>query len=210
MKWSEIWGRIMPRRIIIYADFIDPFCYIGFHNVRRLARAEKIPMEWRGFELNPDTPKEGSLLQTAFNSDLRPGMWASVRDFAKKSGLVLQEPTFVPNTALAHAWVGSVEKQDVKYSLIERIYQAYLSEKKDIGKVEILLELADEFELRREPLKHLAATRDRSLLEQFRRQAMDYQFTGMPGFVCRGKTYFGALSEDAWRMILKETLCSTR
>ena len=78
MKWPEIWGLIGPQRICIYADFIDPFCYVGFYNARRAAKAENIVLDWRGFELNPETPAEGSFLQPAANSDLQPGMLAAI------------------------------------------------------------------------------------------------------------------------------------
>ncbi len=85
----------------------------------------------------------------AFNSDLRPGMWASVQDYAKKSGLKLAEPDRVPSTRLAHLWVNSIQNRDVKKSLIERIYQAYLSDKKDIGQVGVLVGIAEELKLPR-------------------------------------------------------------
>src|ERR1017187_7020773 len=115
MKWAEIWGKIGPGRVIVYADFIDPFCYIGFHNLRRAAEASRTPILWRGFELNPATPPEGAVLETAGNCDLRPGMWSSVAAFAKKSGLDLAEPGLVPNTRRALEWVDSLYKPDVKY-----------------------------------------------------------------------------------------------
>jgi predicted DsbA family dithiol-disulfide isomerase len=211
MKWAEIWGRMAPKRIVIYADFIDPFCYVGFHNVRLAAAEEKIALEWRGFELNPETPEEGSYLVPTPNSDLKAGMWSSVKDFAKKSGLNLSEPTQVPNTRLAHLWVQSLQKPDVKNSLIERIYQAYLSDKKEIGEVGVLREIADEFNLPAEPIVQLAAQQDASPMERCRKEAVDYGFPGMPGFIFRGKTYFGALSEDAWKKIIeRKTKCSTR
>jgi predicted DsbA family dithiol-disulfide isomerase len=206
MKWAEIWGRIAPPKMVVYADFIDPFCYIGFHNARRAAEANGISLEWRGFELNPETPLEGAQLDTAVNSDLRPGMWASVQDYAKKSGLTLAEPDRVPNTRLAHLWVHSIQNRDVKKSLIERIYQAYLSDKNDIGQAAVLSELAGEMGLPKDPLWRLAEARDASALEHFRKQAMMYEFPGMPGFLYRGKTYFGALSEEAWKKIIGVTV----
>ena len=210
MKWAPFWSRIARSTIVIYADFIDPFCYVGFHNVRRIAEAAGLTMEWRGFELNPATPFEGSLLQTVTNSDLRPGMWASVAEFGRKHGLSLAEPSMVPNTRLAQLWVQTVQNPDVKNSLIERIYQAYLSDKKDIGDPAVLAALATELALPDKPIMEIAANRDSARLEHFREEAMKHQFPGMPGFVFRGKTHFGALSEDAWNDIVKETVCSTK
>jgi len=210
MKWAGIWHRIWPGKIIIYADFIDPFCYIGFHNLRRAAEAARIPLDWRGFELNPETPAEGSHLLTTANSDLRPGMWASVSDYAKKSGLVLAEPDFVPNTRRAHLWLKSIKNGVVKNSLIERIYQAYLSNKLNIGKVDVLAEIAKETGMPIDPFLIMETEPEGRPLETYRTEAIQHRFTGMPGFRFRGKTFFGALSEEAWRTIMKESVCLTK
>ncbi len=201
MEWSAIWSRISSPKIVIFADFIDPFCYIGFHNVRRVAEAKKIRLVWRGFELNPGTPLEGSLLQTAANSDLRPGMWESVRDFGKKSGLNLSEPTHVPNTRLVHSWLRSIPDSDAKNSLIERIYQAYLSDKMSIGEVQVLAEIARELHLPETPLR--CSQNNPSDTEPVRKIALAHGFAGMPGFLYKGKKHFGALSEEAWNNIIE-------
>lgn len=211
MKWAQFWARMRPRKIIIYADFIDPFCYIGYHNARLAAAEAGIPLEWRGFEMNPGTPFEGSLLETAANSDLRMGMWASVADFAKQSGLDLAQPDRAPNTQLALGWVNSLRKRDVKNSLIERIYQAYLSDKKDIGDPTLLAGLANDIGLEDAPIWRLEKNRAASRLEEFRAEAIRHGFPGMPGFLYKGKTYFGALSVMAWTAIFEETAaCSIR
>ncbi len=130
------------RKILIYADFIDPFCFIGFHTLKSLAEARGIELEWRGFELNPGTPPEGLALETAANSDLRPGMWASVQGLARQAGLDFPEPRRVPNTRRAHALVNLAQKPAVKNPLIERIYQAYFMRQQDIGQIEVLIDLA--------------------------------------------------------------------
>lgn len=210
MNWGLLRALFQGNTIDVFADFIDPFCYIGFHNLCAVAASQKVTLRWRGFELNPGTPEEGSLLQTAENSDLRQGMWASVKDFAARSGLHLSQPDWVPNTRLAHRLVLGITKTDVKNSLIERIYQAYLIDKKDIGKAAILQALVSEFGISAEASRQLFATAKENEMEKNRQDAVRLQFTGMPGYYFRGKTYFGALSREAWRDILEEHLCSTK
>lgn len=196
--------------MIIYADFIDPFCYIGFHNLRTAAEPLKVVLEWRGFELNPDTPPEGYFLQTAGNSDLRPGMWASVKEYAARAGLSFPEPQRVPNTRLAHGLVRNAKNPLVKNPLIERIYQAYFNENRDIGSPAVLVDLAKEFGMDENAVAQAAD------LERYREEAKARQFPGMPGFLYRGKPYFGALPQTSWQSIFdpkktpKESLCSTR
>lgn len=195
------------RRILIYADFIDPFCYVGFHSLRQAAGSDW-RLEWRGFELNPDTPGEGMALETAGNSEVQIGQWASVRSIGVRAGLFLKQPPFVPNTRLAHSLVLGVQRH-VKIPLIERIYQAYFSDQSDIGSIAVLADLAGSFGVSVKQVE--AILNDGSWvkkLETHRREAMKRQFPGMPGFV-RGwnKIYFGALSQKDWE---KEMSCSTK
>jgi len=201
---KEIWQRFNGRRISIYADFIDPFCYIGFQTLRHLAEAKKLTLDWRGFELNPGTPPEGLPLTTAANSDLRPGMWASVNALADRAGLSFPEPRFVPNTRAAHFLVNWVKKPAVKNPLIDRIYQAYFIGQRDIGQIEVLIELASHFDISAEQVQAAAGdVHAGAALKANRADAEKRRFTGLPGFVFRDRTYFGALSRQAWEEIFR-------
>jgi len=186
------------RKILIYADFIDPFCYIGFHNLS-LAAGTKWTLEWRGFELNPATPPEGMNLETAGNSEVRIGQWAAVQNIGLQAGLPLKQPSFVPNTRCAHALIFGVQR-NVKIPLIARIYQAYFIDQLDIGSISILADLASSFGVTTGQVDRFIrderVTRD---LKSHQKQAIRHVFPGMPGFV-RGwnEIYFGALSRQDW------------
>jgi len=204
MSLLDLAKNLTGRKIRVYADFIDPFCYIGFHTLRPLAESRTIELDWRGFELNPGTPPEGLPLVTAANSDLRPGMWASVQGLAQRAGLTLPEPHLTPNTRGAHALVHLAPKPDVKNPLIERIYQAYFIRQLDIGQVDVLIELASAFGISSDSVR--SAFADPGILNTLnarRAEAQRRAFLGLPGFVYKGTTHFGALSRDAWDDIFK-------
>jgi predicted DsbA family dithiol-disulfide isomerase len=200
MRWSFFSGP----KVDFYGDFIDPFGYIGFHNLRVAAEEQKIQIRWRGFELNPDTPPEGYRFQTAQNSDLRPGMWASVSTYAQKAGLQLRDPGFAPQTRWAHFlvlnWPGDTA---AKNPLIERIYGAYLSEQKDIGNKAILIEIARSFGVSETNCNAALSPDHLKILDQHRDEAMKHQFTGMPAYRFRNQTSFGALNAEHWRGVFK-------
>ncbi len=189
------------KRIYIYADFIDPFCYIGFHGLCQAA-GSRWPLEWRGFELNPDTPREGMPLEIAPNSDVRAGMWSSVAALAMRFGLRLHQPRLVPNTRLAHGLVQGVPHR-VKIPLIERLYQAYFSgQSLNIGDPLILADFARDFGVSAKvTARALAQTAMDERLMTFRAEAMGHAFKGLPGFAYGKKTYFGAVSAEQWRRI---------
>ncbi len=197
------WPFSSSKKILIYADFMDPFCFIGFHNARLAAQEHGLMLEWRGFELNPDTPPEGYVLETGANSDLRPGMWASVKGLAEASGLLFPEPQKVPNTRMALALVEIAKRRAENIPLIETIYQAYFMRQWDIGSQEVLVQLATPLGLSLQEIESaLRGTDVQCALETHRQEALARQFPGMPGFVYRGKMYFGALSREAWGKIL--------
>jgi predicted DsbA family dithiol-disulfide isomerase len=190
------------RKILVYADFIDPFCYVGWHLLSPLAKERHIELDWRGFEFNPATPPEGLPLSTAGNSDVRPGMWASVQGYARQAGLDFPEPRWVPNTRSAHALLEAAPSGAVKKPLIEAIYQAYFMRQQDISQSEFLIALAKEFGIPQDRA-HAALSDQRlaSILDARRADAERRAFMGMPGFVYRGRNYFGALSKQAWEKI---------
>lgn|GEM_PF-1989433 len=190
--------------IDFYGDFVDPFGYIGFHNLRLAADECGITIRWKGFELDPETPEGGYDLQTADNSYLRAGMAASLQNFALKAGILLQDPTFAPKTRFAHAlvlfWKGP---STVKNPLIERIYQAYLSERKNIGEASILVDIARSFGPSEKECKAMLNRDPSRVIQKHRKEATDQRFAGMPAYRFRNQTYFGARNSDQWRQVFK-------
>jgi predicted DsbA family dithiol-disulfide isomerase len=201
MVWWKFWDR--QNTVDFYGDFIDPFCYIGFSNLLNAIENRPIKVRWRGFELDPDLPPEGAALHLVGNSDLRAGMWPSVVDLAKKSGIDITPPAFAPNTQKAHLlvlnWPG---KEVVKNPLIARIFRAYLSEQKDIGNSSILIELAGRFGVSQSRCEEVLRNhKNVRRLERHRKDARRLEFPGLPGIRYRGQTRFGALPLDEWRRL---------
>ena len=206
MRLRAIFRRILPARVRVYADFMDPFSYVGVHNLWRVLEETSIGFDWRGFEFNPETPAEGMTLESAANSDLRPGMWASVREFARQSNIECREPKRLPKTLRAHQLVDLATGSDVKKSLIEALFQAYFISEKDIGDANVLKTLAREQGLPMNQVELLFKLPESpKTSERHRQEALQHRFAGLPGFVFRGKTFFGALSRDAWKTILLPT-----
>ena len=49
----------MALKIVMFSDYICPFCYVGFETIRRLKSEFDFQLEWRGFQIHPDWPAEG-------------------------------------------------------------------------------------------------------------------------------------------------------
>ena len=59
MRLKTIFDLFFKRKLLIYADFMDPFSYIGFHNLMLAGQSQSVDLLWRGFDFNPDTPAVG-------------------------------------------------------------------------------------------------------------------------------------------------------
>jgi predicted DsbA family dithiol-disulfide isomerase len=145
-------------RIVIYADFVCPWCYIG---KRRLERAEaewrgaarqpgEVPLEreWRPFQLNPTMPVEGMEREAYLNWKLGgPERVAFIHDRLAKEGaaeglrFAFDRIVRMPNTLAAHRLIDWAQRRGMAASgLAEALFFAYFSAGRDIGDPD---ELAD-------------------------------------------------------------------
>ena len=46
----------MALKIVMFSDYICPFCYVGFETIRKLKPEFDFQLEWRGFQIHPDWP----------------------------------------------------------------------------------------------------------------------------------------------------------
>jgi predicted DsbA family dithiol-disulfide isomerase len=89
----------MSLRIRLYSDIICPFCFIAEQStLLRLRREYTVEVEWRGFELHPETPPGGTTMERLFPGRSQ-AMRAQVEGFAEGFGLKnMQVPERVNNT----------------------------------------------------------------------------------------------------------------
>jgi len=145
--------------VSITSDFICPWCYIGERRLARAATAlaqqsgEEIDLDisWRPFELNPDFPAAGmdrQAYRTAkFGSmEYSRRLDAQVMQAGKPDGLVFNYDriTRTPNTRRAHRLVWWASRHSKPDELVERLFQAYFVEGRDLSSRDVLAHIAGE------------------------------------------------------------------
>ena len=144
--------------IEIYSDLICPWCYIG---KRRMQAALKLlgkdftpKIVWRPFQLNPDMPLEGMNRKTyrtkKFGSWERSlAMDAEVASTGK--GLRIEfnynKVLMTPNTLAGHRLLWWAEQQNHQDHLAEALFRASFTEGRDVGRHDVLAEIAAEIGL---------------------------------------------------------------
>jgi len=133
----------MAAVIPVAHDFLCPWCWIGWHQTKRLSKEFRVEFDWIGHELfpeelawpepgepeveNPDRPKTPSRLDLAYAAE---GM---------------TPPTVArPRRMRIHNALQAVEEgkaQGVADQVVEALYKAFWEEGRAIGEEDVLLEI---------------------------------------------------------------------
>jgi predicted DsbA family dithiol-disulfide isomerase len=190
-------------KIEIYSDIICPWCYIG---KRRMQAAVKLldreftpKIVWRPFQLNPDMPIEGMNRKTyrtkKFGSWERSlAMDAEVAATGKGLGIEFNygKVLMTPNTLAGHRLLWWAEQQQHHQGhLAEALFRAYFTEGRDVGRLDVLAEIAAEVGLpQAEAIVFLGSDAGRKEVEEEALKGLELGLLGVPFFVVNGVSAF--------------------
>ena len=135
-------------KIVAYSDYICPFCYIGYHRVQKLKKLYNLEVEWKPFEIHPETPIKGATAEELpFSKENLKRLFENVNRLAAEDGLNIKFSDFLPNSRLS-LLISEFARENGKFDEFhELVLDAYWKEGKDIGDKELLLNLAESIEL---------------------------------------------------------------
>ena len=197
----------MALKIVMFSDYICPFCYIGFETVRRLRPEFNFELEWRGFQIHPDWPAEGLAAEQARvggDSDSRRALWERISAMAEAVGFSMRPPAVLTNSRAALAATEFARESGRDEALEERIYRAYFSEGLNIGDPAVVTRLATEAGLDSgEVADAIKSPKYELRLKNNAVAANQRGVNGVPTFFIGEYPLVGAQSPDAMRSILK-------
>ena len=175
----------------VFTDFVCPWCYLATPRVEKLKRNFKIEVQWVYFPLHPDTPAQGLPLKDLFAGrgiDIEAAH-ARLKTLMDAEGVVFNARTHTYNSRLAQELAKGFDSD----ALREALYKGYFEFGKNLGDMEVLVEIARSCGV--DP----AAARE-ALTERTFKDAVDadwakarrYGITGVPSFVARNQKLVGA------------------
>ncbi|MCV6594612.1 MAG: DsbA family oxidoreductase [Silicimonas sp.] len=203
-------------KLDILSDPICPWCYIGKANLDRTLEARPdhpFDIEWHPFQLNPDMPREGmdrqAYLDAKFGGRAKADeIYGRIAEAGRAAGLTMRltEIARTPSTIDAHRlihWAGLEGRQT---AAVSRLFKAYFDDLQDIGKTEVLLEIAEGIGLDRAMMERLfASDADVNDIRARDAHARDRGVTGVPTFVIANQHVApGAQPVDLWTQVLDE------
>jgi predicted DsbA family dithiol-disulfide isomerase len=197
----------MALKIVMFSDYICPFCYIGFETVRKLKPEFNFELEWRGFQIHPDWPAEGLAadhVRATGDPDSRRALWERISAMAEAVGFSMRPPAVLTNSRAALAATEFARESGRDDALEERIYRAYFSEGMNIGDPAVVVKLATEAGLDSSAVADAIKSPKYELrLKNNALAANQRGVSGVPTFFIGEYPLVGAQSPDAMRSILK-------
>ena len=125
-------------------DFICPWCWVGLIQAKRLMKEFGVEFEWLGYELFPEDmvwPDSPAPIPPPSNKPPTPTRFEFIQ-LADGVKLPTVERPKKMRSYLAHQAVEFAKTEAVAQQLVERLYQAFWEEGREINNVEVLVEQA--------------------------------------------------------------------
>ena len=203
-------------KINVFADTICGWCFIGHTNLKRALKKFpniKFNIQHTPFQLNPDMPNEGisreKYLEIKFGGKEQAApMYENMKLKAKESGMNfnLDKIKKTPNTVLSHLLIILSEQFNLQNEIKEKIYQSYFIDGLNIGDINILVNIAKEFNIQENDFKDFINDDNIQKVNSKISIAREKNISGVPFFEIGKDFISGAQSSIQLENVIKSNL----
>lgn len=198
----------------IFSDPVCPWCYIGKARLDRALEARPghpFVLAWHPFQLNPTMPREG-MERSAYLSAKFGAKAASyaqpILEAAAETGLEmnLAAVTRMPNTLDAHRLLHWAALEGRQTPVMSALMRAFWREGRDIGRPEVLVQIAAEAGLDGALIARLLASEaDRDAVLSRDAHARERGVRAVPSFILANQHVIeGAQPPELWLRVIDE------
>ena len=192
-------------KLRIFSDYIWPFCWIGKGLVDEFKDEFNIKDKWLPYELEPETPPEGRLLTDKFQPYEITAMFKNLRQRGHRYGMVYNDHDRASNSHLA-LLAGEFAKESGGFEEFhEKVFQAFFTDSKDIGQLDVILGIVSKSGMNPEKLKQaLNDNLYRDCLNTTMIEARQLGIRSIPAFVFENnEIIMGALTPEVFKRALE-------
>ncbi len=205
-------------KLDIFSDPICPWCYIGKTNLDRALEQigdHPFTIEWHPFQLNPEMPAGGKDRRTYLEAKFggKEGAvkaYAPVVEAAEAAGLTINFDAMqrTPNTLNAHRLIHWAGIEGVQAFVVQRLFEAYFRDGRDIGDAEVLADVADGCTMDASVIaKLLASEADAADISARDTHAREMGVSSVPTFIVANQHAVpGAQPTDMWVKVIREIM----
>ncbi|MEM7436086.1 MAG: DsbA family oxidoreductase [Myxococcota bacterium] len=206
----------MSLSIRVVSDIVCPWCFVGHRRLDEALRQlqdVQVDVDWRPYQLNPHVPREGVPFREHYERKFGRSVdafRARMEDAGHSAGISFRFDRVerVPNTLAAHTVIGWAPPGVVRSAVVERFFEGYFLEGRDMGDPAVLAELAAEAGLVDDDVaERLLRDDDRERVAREADANRRSGITGVPFFMV-GERYpvVGAQSADTMVKVIERVL----
>ncbi len=189
--------------IHVYSDYVCPYCFLGEHVLEKAIAGKEVQVEWMPFELRPEpTPTllpEGDYLQNTWKNSVYP--------MAAELGVEIVLPSVSPQpyTHLAFEGYQYAKEHGKGAAYTHRMFTAFFQEEQDLGKIEVLTQLAGELELDTNAFREALESRKyKDKHQQELRKSAQLGIHAVPTFIIGNKMIPGLPHEEGLARLIDQ------
>jgi predicted DsbA family dithiol-disulfide isomerase len=195
-------------RIDVIFDTVCPWCYIGKKRLEAAISshgADGIEIHWNAFLLNPDIPADGmdrrAYLRAKFGGESRAQrVYAAIARAGITAGIEFNFDAidWTPNTIDSHRFVRYAQQLNKGAEAVERVFQSYFLEGRDIGDRSVLIDIGAELGFNTDRLHaHLEDTSSIQNILDHNARAHRLGISGVPAFIVDGQFSISGAQEPS-------------
>lgn len=170
-------------------------------NIEALSNEYDLEIDWKGIEIHPEYPTGGVESSKSLRS-LKAA--ETIKQTAGETGMRITLPGFRTNSRLSLEASEFAKKQNLFGAMHRALYDAFFLEKKNIGDVNIILELGETAGIDRALLEECLLERSMSgQIEENIKMAAEYGVLGVPTLLLSNFPVHGNQSLDTLRHMVK-------
>lgn len=184
-------------KVEVWTDIMCPYCYIGkIHYekaLRQFDHADKIELEWKAFQLNPDLPDKGNgypVKEYLINSVGYPeegikSMYDNLKKLSDDAGVKFNLTNAIAaNTHDAHRLIKLAAKKGMDSAVLAKLSKAYFEDAKDYSDWDFLIETGKEVGLEQDEILAMLQSDQFSYeIKQDIQEAANLGFDTVPTFL---------------------------
>lgn len=160
-------------------------------------------VDYRAFFLRPDTPPQGIPRPQSSGRPTNSPMRAA----AEEAGLVMNRPPITSYTRLALEATEYAKNTPFVDAFHEEAYRIYWTDGKDLGRLEVIREVAERVGMDWSELcAHLEARTYKEEIERQHQEAMQVGVTGIPAFVLGRYFFMGAQPYELFKEVAERAM----
>ena len=190
-------------KLVIYSDYVCPWCYVGQAAVERLKAERPVEVDWRPFFLHPDTPPEGLRMSGEARERWRP-THDRLREMAADANMPMVFPDLMSNTRRALEATEHARERGKLEEFHRLVEHAYYGEGRDVNDWSVLRAAAEQVGLDPDEMQRLTDEgRYREAVDAGIAEAVALGVTGVPTYILEDRyAIVGAQPYEVFRQVL--------